>query len=51
MNDTDFMRIAIKESKQGDRPYGALVVRDGTIIANGFNTATRDRDTTAYTPQ
>src|SRR5262249_15562116 len=48
MNDADFMRIAIEESKKGDWPYGAVIVRDGTIVAKGFNTATRDRDTTAH---
>jgi hypothetical protein len=48
MNDTEFMRIAIEESKKGDWPYGAVIVRDGAIVVKGFNTATRDRDTTAH---
>jgi tRNA(adenine34) deaminase len=48
MNDTDFMRIAIEESKKGDWPYGAVVVKDGAIVVKGFNTATRNRDTTAH---
>ena len=48
MNDTDFMRIAIEESKKGDWPYGAVIVKDGAIVVKGFNTATRDRDPTAH---
>ena len=48
MNDEEFMRIAIEESKKGDWPYGAVVVKDGVIVAKGFNTANRDRDTTAH---
>jgi guanine deaminase len=42
------MRIAIEESKKGDWPYGAVIVKDGVIIATGFNTTTRDRDATAH---
>jgi tRNA(adenine34) deaminase len=48
MNDAEFMRIAIEESKKGDWPYGAVIVKDGAIVAKGFNTATRDRDPTAH---
>jgi tRNA(adenine34) deaminase len=48
MNDTDFMRIAIEESKKGDWPYGAIIVKDGAILVKGFNTTRRDRDTTAH---
>jgi tRNA(adenine34) deaminase len=48
MNDTDFMQLAIEESKKGDWPYGALIVKDGVIVAKGFNTTTRDRDPTAH---
>ncbi len=48
MNDTEFMRIAIEESKKGDWPYGAVIVKDGAIVVKGFNTTTRDRDTTAH---
>ena len=42
------MQIAIEESKKGDWPYGAAIVKDGAIVVKGFNTATRDRDTTAH---
>jgi len=42
------MQIAIEESKKGDWPYGAVVVKDGAVVVKGFNTATRDRDSTAH---
>lgn len=29
MNDDDFMRMAIEESKKGDSLYGAVLVKDG----------------------
>lgn len=48
MTDEEFMQIAIDESKKGDWPYGAVIVKDGVIIARGFNTTARDRDTTAH---
>jgi guanine deaminase len=48
MTDDDFMWIAIEESKKGDWPYGAVIVKEGVIVARGFNTTKRDRDTTAH---
>ena len=30
MNDERFMGIAIEASKEGDWPYGAILVKDGT---------------------
>jgi tRNA(adenine34) deaminase len=42
------MQIAIEESKKGDWPYGAVIVKDGAIVVKGFNTATRDQDPTAH---
>ena len=55
MNDTaiEFMREAIKlsidnviEGKGG--PFGAVVVKDGKIIARGVNKVTRENDPTAH---
>jgi hypothetical protein len=34
MNDAEFMRIAIEESKNGDWPKGAVIVKDGAIGGN-----------------
>jgi tRNA(Arg) A34 adenosine deaminase TadA len=35
MNDTEFMQIAIEESKKGVWPYGAVIVKDGAIVFKG----------------
>ena len=48
MNDEYFMRIAIEESKKGDWPYGAILVKDGVVLAKAFNTVKQDQDTTAH---
>lgn len=42
------MRAAIEEAKKGDWPYGAVLVKDGKIIAQAFNTTGQDRDSTAH---
>jgi guanine deaminase len=53
MNDNDFMRAAIAlshrmmaEGKGG--PFGAVIVRDGEIIAEGYNQVTSANDPTAH---
>jgi tRNA(Arg) A34 adenosine deaminase TadA len=53
MNDDDFMRAAIAlshrvmaEGKGG--PFGAVIVRDGEIIAEGYNQVTSGNDPTAH---
>ena len=48
MSDEYFMQIAIEESKLGDYPYGAVIVKDGQIIARGHNTGGKDKDSTAH---
>lgn len=48
MNDEDFMRMAIEESKKGDSPYGAVLVKDGVVIAKAFNTVDSEHDITAH---
>jgi len=48
LNDTEFMRTAVEESKKGDWPYGAVIAKDGAIVVLGFNTVTRDREPTAH---
>jgi tRNA(adenine34) deaminase len=41
MNDTDFMQIALAEARKafaaGEIPVGAVVVKDGTVIASARN--------------
>lgn len=48
MNDEDFMRRAIEEAKNSDFPYGAVLVKDGIIMAKS-GTAPKDSvDPTAH---
>jgi tRNA(adenine34) deaminase len=46
--DVGFMRVAIDEARQADFPFGAVIVRDGAIIARGRNLGRTDRDPTAH---
>src|SRR6266852_3475644 len=46
--DVSFMRVAIDEARQADFPFGAVIVRDGAIIARGRNLGRIDRDPTAH---
>ncbi len=55
MNDQDkeFMKRAIKLAQEGMNsnaggPFGAVVVKDGKIIAEGFNRVTSTNDPTAH---
>ena len=48
-----FMRQAINEAKKGidhvhGGPFGAVVVKDGVVIAKGHNTVLKDNDPTAH---
>jgi guanine deaminase len=42
------VRLAVDNAEAGQLPFGALVLRDGVILASGVNTALRDRDPTAH---
>lgn len=48
----EFMQQAIDEAKKalenGDVPVGALIVKDGRIIASAYNRREADRDATAH---
>jgi tRNA(adenine34) deaminase len=46
--DARFMQLAIDEAKQGDYPFGAVIVRDGKVAARGFNSSKRNADPTAH---
>ena len=39
MTDEEMMKIAIKEAKKGDFPFGAVIARDGEIIIQTHNKA------------
>lgn len=44
----DFMRLALAEAKQGDAPYGAVIVKDNEVVAKGHNTVKSDSDPSAH---
>jgi tRNA(Arg) A34 adenosine deaminase TadA len=46
--DVRFMRMAIDEARAGDFPFGAVIVRDGAVIARGRNFGRTERDPTAH---
>ncbi len=50
--DEEFLREALALAREagadGDVPVGAVVVRDGAVIARGSNRTVRDRDATAH---
>jgi tRNA(adenine34) deaminase len=47
-DDERFMRLAIEEARLGDFPFGAVIVRDGEVIARGRNLGKTDGDPTAH---
>ena len=47
-DDERFMRIAIDEARRGDFPFGAVIVRDGKIVARGRNLGRTTHDPTAH---
>ena len=48
--DIGFMRMALEEAAQGDAPYffGAVIVRDGEVLARGRNVWNQQQDPTAH---
>lgn len=48
MNPEYYMRLALEEAKKGDAPYGAVIVKDGEVVAVGHNTVRRDSDPSAH---
>ena len=42
------VQLALDNAAGGQLPFGALVVRDGAVLATGVNTALRDHDPTAH---
>ena len=46
--DLRFMRMAIDEARLGDFPFGAVIVRDGAVIARGRNLGRTLGDPTAH---
>jgi guanine deaminase len=52
MNQTDFIQqaiqLALENVQQGGGPFGAIVVKDGRVIATGVNQVTPTLDPTAH---
>jgi tRNA(Arg) A34 adenosine deaminase TadA len=47
-DDARFMQLAIDEAKRADFPFGAVIVKDGKVLARGHNRTHSDRDPTAH---
>jgi tRNA(adenine34) deaminase len=47
-DDERFMRIALDEARQGDAPFGAVIVRDGQVLARGRTLGRTNGDPTAH---
>jgi tRNA(Arg) A34 adenosine deaminase TadA len=47
-DDERFMRLALDEARQGDFPFGAVIVRDGEVLARGRNVGRTTDDPTAH---
>jgi guanine deaminase len=52
MTDADYMRLAIQRAQEGiaagQSPFGAVIVKDGEVVAATHNTVWRDCDPTAH---
>ena len=46
--DVRYMRIALDEARRGDYPFGAVIVKDGKILARGRNLGKTQDDPTAH---
>ena len=51
-DDDAFMRMALEEARaaaaEGNKPFGAVIVRDGQVAARGHNRVESDHDPTAH---
>jgi tRNA(adenine34) deaminase len=47
-DDERFMRMALAEARRADFPFGAVIVRDGSVIARGRNLGRTNDDPTAH---
>jgi tRNA(adenine34) deaminase len=44
----NFMRVAVEAAKQGNAPYGAVLVKNGEVVATAHNTVRQDHDPSAH---
>jgi tRNA(adenine34) deaminase len=43
-----FMRLALAQAKEGNTPYGAVIVKNNEVVAVAHNTVVRDNDPSAH---
>ncbi len=52
MNEPELMKLAIEKTREGiaagQSPFGAIIVKDGAVVALTHNTVWRDTDPTAH---
>ena len=52
MSDAEYMRLAIRKAQESiaaaQSPFGAVIIRDGEVVAASHNTVWRDSDPTAH---
>lgn len=46
--DSEFMNFALEQAKTGDRPFGAVIVREEKVLALGRDSTKRNSDPTAH---
>jgi len=46
--DEGFMRLALEEAAKGDFPFGAVIAREGKVVATGHNLGKTSNDPTAH---
>jgi tRNA(adenine34) deaminase len=46
--DAKFMKLALEEAEQAAFPFGAVIVKDGEVLARGHNRTGLDHDPTAH---
>ena len=48
MTDHDYMQYAIRQAQRGKTPFGAVLVQDGQVVAEAYNTVRQDHDPSAH---
>ena len=48
MTDLEYMQYAIRQAEQGATPFGAVLLREGKIVAEAYNTVGQSHDPSAH---
>ncbi|MEM9674532.1 MAG: nucleoside deaminase [Cyclobacteriaceae bacterium] len=46
--DQQFMQLAIEQAEEGKTPFGCVIIAEGTIIAQAYNTVSASHDVSAH---